>query len=79
MLTAIETSLFDILVQGVTDDWGMSRLAAIENRLDTAKKFLTKSQGHELYEHIVDAQSKVGSQAVRTRLNALEGKMPTGT
>jgi hypothetical protein len=79
LLTAIETSLFDVLVQGVTDDWRISRLAAIENRLDTAKKFLTKSQVHELYEHIVDAQSKVGSAAVRTRLNALEGKMPTGT
>jgi len=79
LLTAIETSLFDILVKGVTDDWRTSRLAAVENRLDTAKKFLTKSQVLELHDHILDARNKVGSEALRNRLNALEGKALTGS
>ena len=78
LLKAIETSLFYVSVEGVPDDWREGRLAAIENRLDVIKGFLTKSQLLELHDQIVDVQSKVGSAAVRSRLGALEGKVLTG-
>jgi hypothetical protein len=79
LLSAFETSLYDILVEGVTDDWRADRLATIEKRLDTARIFLTQSQMLELHDHIVEAGSKSGSESIRKRLGALEGKVLSGT
>ena len=78
LLSAIETSLADILVEGVTDDWRSGRLATIENRLGTVKSFLTKSQVLELHDQVVDAQSKAGSETIRHRLSELGGKVMAG-
>ena len=79
LLSAIETTLFDVLVSGATDEWRISRLAAIETRLDVAKYFLTKSQMVELHNRIVDTQSKTASEAVKSRLGAMDGKVTAGT